>query len=172
MQRVLHRYIPVHKIFSLFVSLLDLQKAHDTVQHGLLWARLEDIGVCPKMLAAITSLYASGTLSMKVGGAAGPSLVQQNGVRQGCPLSPTSFGIFFDGLHGHLGCSWPHVHTPRGVTAKPWQMGICSCVRRGSFLAGCWAAEPSGQHACLLNGLGVYHQPFKDRGHHLQWQQL
>ena len=52
--------------------------------------------------------YASGTLSMKVGGAAGPSLVQQNGVRQGCPLSPTLFGIFFDGLHGHLDCSLPH----------------------------------------------------------------
>ena len=54
----------------------------------------------PKMLAAIKSLYASGTLSMKVGGAAGSSIVQQNGVRQGCPLSPTFFGIFFDGLHG------------------------------------------------------------------------
>ena len=62
----------------------------------------------PKMLAAIKSLYASGTLSMKVGGAAGPSLVQQNGVRQGCPLSPTLFGIFFDDLHGHLDCSSPH----------------------------------------------------------------
>ena len=59
-------------------------------------------------LAAIKSLYASGTLSMKVGGAAGPSLVQQNGVRQGCPLSPTLFGIFLDGLHGHLDCSLLH----------------------------------------------------------------
>ena len=45
---------------------------------------------------------------MKVGATAGPSLVQQNGVRQGCPLSPTLFGIFFDGLHGHLDCSLPH----------------------------------------------------------------
>ena len=92
----------------LFVSFVDLQQAYDTVQHGLLWARLEGIGLGPKMLAAIKFLYASGTLSMKVRGAAGPSLVQQNGVRQGCPLSPTLFGIFFDDLHGHLDCSLPH----------------------------------------------------------------
>ena len=45
---------------------------------------------------------------MKVGAAAGPALIQQNGVRQGCPLSPTLFGIFFDGLIGHLDRSLPH----------------------------------------------------------------
>ena len=78
---------------------------YDTVQLGLFWSRLEGIGVGPRVFAAIKSLYASGTLFLKVGGAAGPSLVQQNGVRQGCPLSPTLFGIFFDGLHGHLDCS-------------------------------------------------------------------
>ena len=39
---------------------------------------------------------------MRVGGTARPSLLQQNGVRQGCPLSSTLFGIFFDGLHSHL----------------------------------------------------------------------
>ena len=43
------------------------RRSYDTVQHSLLWARLEGIHVSPKMLAAIKSLYASGTLSMKVG---------------------------------------------------------------------------------------------------------
>ena len=109
------------------MSFVDLQKAHDTVQHGLLWARLEGIGVGPKMLAAIKSLYASGTLSMKVGGAAGPSLVQQNGVQQGCPLSTTLYGIFFDGLHGHLGCSLPHA----GL-----QLGSASLVSTSAIMSG------------------------------------
>ena len=54
------------------------------------------------MLAAIRSLYSSGTLSMKVAGTAGEPRIQQMGVRQGCPLSPTLFGLSFDGLHHHL----------------------------------------------------------------------
>ena len=54
------------------------------------------------MLAASQSLYASGTLFIKVGGTAGRPQVQQMRVRQGCPLSPTLFGLFFDGLHEHL----------------------------------------------------------------------
>ena len=41
---------------------------------------------------------------MKVAGTAGqPRLqLQRMGVRQGCPLSPTLFDLFFDGLHDHL----------------------------------------------------------------------
>ena len=143
----------------LFVSFVNLQKAYDTVQHGLLWARLEGIGVGPKMLAAIKFLNASGTLAMKVGGAAGPSLVQQNGLRQGCPLSPTLFGIFFDGLNGHLDRSLPHA----GVAVGLWQMGVSSRVCRQCCLVvlDSWATGPSGQHACLLLELGAHHQPFQ-----------
>ena len=66
------------------------------------------------MLAAIQSLYASGTISMKVGGTAGEPRVQQMGVRQGCPLSPTLFGIFFDGLHDHFLAACPVAGMPLG----------------------------------------------------------
>ena len=61
------------------------------------------------MLAAIQSLYASATLSMKVGGTAGHPGTQRMGVRQGCPLSPTLFGVFSDGLYQHLCNSAPAV---------------------------------------------------------------
>ena len=110
------RQSPIHHLFALryfidnaciakrpiYACFVDLQKAYDTVQHDMLWSKLESIGVGPRMLAAIQSLYSSGTLSMKAAGTAGQPWTQQMGVRQGCPLSPTLFGIFFDGLHDHL----------------------------------------------------------------------
>ena len=179
------RQFPIHHLFALryfinrailqqrplFVSFVDLQKAYDTVQHGLLWARLEGIGVGPKMLAAIKSLYASGTLSMKVEGAAGPSLVQQNGVRQGCPLSPTLFGIFFDGLHGHLDCSLLHAGLQLG--SGRW---VSALVYADDVVLLSWTAAGlqdllDSMHA-FCSELGAHHQPFQDRGCCLQWQQL
>ena len=59
---------------ALYVCFVDLQKAYDTVQHVLLWGRLRLISVGPRMLAAIQSLYASGTLAMKMVDTAGPPL--------------------------------------------------------------------------------------------------
>ena len=56
----------------LFVAFVDLQKAYDIVQHDLLWAHLEAIGVNPRMMAAFRSRYSSGVLSMRVGSTADP----------------------------------------------------------------------------------------------------
>ena len=71
-----------------YTSFVDLQMAYNTVQHDLLWGGLRQFGVIPGMLAAVQSLYATGTLAM--------------GVLQGCPLSPTLFGLVFDWMHDYL----------------------------------------------------------------------
>ena len=74
----------------LFAAFVDLRKAYDSVQHPLLWASLQRKGVHGKMLAAIQSLYSGGAMSMKICGRAGATGTAQVGVRQGCPLSPTT----------------------------------------------------------------------------------
>ena len=44
---------------------------------------------------------------MRVGGQCGPSRSPSIGLRQGCSLSATLFGIFIDGLHHHLQTTAP-----------------------------------------------------------------
>ena len=97
------------------------------------------------MLAAIQSLYACGTLAMKVGGTAGAPLAQQNGVRQGCPLSPTLFGIFFDGLHAHVDHTAPHAGVQLG--SGRW---VSSLVYADNVVLMSWSAVGLQQ---LLDGM-------------------
>ena len=92
----------------MFTAFVDLKKAYDSVQHPLLWASLQRKGVHGKMsVAAIQSLYDGGTMSMKVSGKSGATGTAQVGVRQGCPLSPTLLGIFFDDLSSKLHSDCP-----------------------------------------------------------------
>ena len=86
----------------LFADFVDLKKAYGSVQHPLLWASLQRKGIHGKMLAGIQSLYDGGDMSMKISGSPGASGTARIGVRQGCPLSPTLFGIFFDSLDAQL----------------------------------------------------------------------
>ena len=86
----------------LFAAFVDLKKAYDSVQHPLLWASLQLKGIHGKMLAGVQSLYDGGEMSMKISGSYGASSTARVGVRQGCPTSPTLFGIFFDSLHTQL----------------------------------------------------------------------
>ena len=81
---------------------LDLKSAYDKVQRQLLWSLLQRLGVHGHMLGAVQSLYHGSLLSMRVNGQCGHSQSPSIGLRQGCPLSATLFGIFIDGLHHHL----------------------------------------------------------------------
>ena len=76
------------------------------MSRGLLWVVLERLGIGGRMLAAVQSLYANNTVAIKVGSRVVPTVT---GLKQGCPLSPTLFGLFADGLHRHLRLRCPGV---------------------------------------------------------------
>ena len=91
-----------HRQAPLYLCFVDLKSAYDRVQWPLLWATLQRLGIHAQMLGAIQSLYTGCLLSMRVDGMRGQGQTPAMGLRQGCPLSATLFGLFIDGLHHYL----------------------------------------------------------------------
>jgi hypothetical protein len=95
----------------LHVCFIDIKQAFDMVDRDKLWQRLMQLGVGGRFLWALQDLYRSTTYKVRVGKAVSASqFTTQLGVKQGCPLSPTLFGVFFEQLcnyleaGGSLGC--------------------------------------------------------------------
>ena len=86
----------------LYCCFLDLKGAYDKVQRPLLWQVLARLGVHGRMLGALQSMYETANIRVNIQGRAGERVPSHTGLRQGCPLSPTLFGLFADGLHRFL----------------------------------------------------------------------
>ena len=118
---VLQHFVDKHikRRQPLFACFIDLKGAYDRVQRPLLWATLQNLGLGSRMQQAVRSLYADPQLSMNVAGRHGPLRKSTLGVKQGCPLSPTLFGLFLDGLDAYLRRTvpeaGPHLRTGEGV---------------------------------------------------------
>ena len=89
------------------------------MDRDLLWEALRRLNITGRFLAALQSLYCDCRVAIKVCGRISNGLPSKIGLKQGCPLSPTLFGIFSDGLHRHLLHECPDVgpqrHTARHV---------------------------------------------------------
>ena len=80
---------------SLHIAFVDLTKAFDTVSREGLFAILQKIGCPPKLLKLIKSLHDDMTATVSFEGATSDDFAVRCGVKQGCVLAPTLFGIFF-----------------------------------------------------------------------------
>ena len=91
----------------MYTYFLDLKGAYDRVPKPLLWQALQRLGVHGPMLAAVQSLYKDSGLTININGRSGKTVQSHTGVKQGCPLSPTLFGLYIDGMHRFLMSSGP-----------------------------------------------------------------
>ena len=81
---------------SLFMCFIDLQKAYDTVDRTLLWQVLTRIGVSPQMIAVIRQFHDGTRACVRPDdGVCSDWFEVEQGLRQGCVLSPLLFNIFF-----------------------------------------------------------------------------
>ena len=85
----------------LYLAFIDLTKAFDLVSRTGLFALLQKIGCPPKLLAMVTSFHDNMMGTVQYNGSSSDSFPISNGVKQGCVLAPTLFGIFFSLLLRH-----------------------------------------------------------------------
>ena len=86
----------------LFTCYVDFKKAYDTIPRDLLWLKLQRIGVHGEFLHAMQALYASVPMGVQFADGMSDTFQSLLGVKQGCPLSPTLFGIFIDDFQAEL----------------------------------------------------------------------
>ena len=68
--------------------LLDWENAFDRITHQALFAALEGFGIPDETISLIKQLYKNPTFFVEIEGEASDIAKQENGIRQGCPLSP------------------------------------------------------------------------------------
>lgn len=85
--------IPTHMAF------IDYHKAFDTVNRTQLWETLVLIGIPQHLIYAIKSMYGNTKIKIKMNNIiSSESKIINQGVKQGCPMSPTLFNIYINNV--------------------------------------------------------------------------
>ena len=79
----------------LFIAFIDLTKAFDLVSRDGLFKILPKIGCPPKLQSMIESFHTDTKGTVQFNGSSSEPFEIRGGVKQGCVLAPTLFGIFF-----------------------------------------------------------------------------
>ena len=77
---------------------VDFRKAYDSVQHKLLWNKLEKFGIGKKVIEIIKSIYNRTECTVKMEEKLTPMFEYLIGVRQGCIFSPLLFSLFINDI--------------------------------------------------------------------------
>lgn len=79
-----------------YFAFIDYEKAFDRVDRGRLWEILRRRGTPVHLVRAVQSLYLNNKIQIKITNSTNKMAEINQGVRQGCPLSPTLFNIYID----------------------------------------------------------------------------
>ena len=85
----------------LYIAFIDLTKAFDLVSRGRLFNILLKIGCPPNLHIMIRSFHDDMKATIQYEGSMSKPFKIKSGVKQGCVLAPTLFGIFFSLLLNH-----------------------------------------------------------------------
>ena len=83
---------------GLLLAFLDIRKAYDRVWRKGLWRIMEQVGIQGKILLSIKSLYQNTTTIVQMENIITDSIDLEEGLRQGCTLSPVLFSIYISSI--------------------------------------------------------------------------
>ncbi|MCO5582472.1 hypothetical protein L7F22_036368 [Adiantum nelumboides] len=87
---------------TLYCCFVDFKKEFDTVPRQGLWSRMETLGVPMHIRATVGRLYQEVRCKLKTNTGFSQEFRSTMGVKQGCPLSPTLFGLCIDELEDFI----------------------------------------------------------------------
>jgi hypothetical protein len=87
---------------EVFCCFVDFKKDFDMVPRDTLWQRMEKLGVPMHLRAIVHRLYEEVKVKIRTSTGTSKSFRSDIGVKQGCPLSPTLFGLYIDKLEEWL----------------------------------------------------------------------
>ena len=87
---------------QLWGCFVDFKQAYDRVPREQLWQKLAARGVDTAWLAAAQALYSNVPMSVRTSAGLSPCFQAVTGLKQGCPLTPTLFGLYIDDLEEEL----------------------------------------------------------------------
>ena len=85
-----------------FCCFVDFKKAFDTVPRDKLWRRMEEIRIPSEYREVVHKLYEKFRAKIRSKEDFSECFASDIGVKQGCPLSPTLFGLYIDKLEEWL----------------------------------------------------------------------
>ena len=83
---------------KLYVSFIDFEKAYDKINRQVLLSKINKLGVQGNLYNIIESMYQNNQSCIRIGNKKTDFFQVNNGVKQGCVLSPTLFNIFLSDL--------------------------------------------------------------------------
>ena len=102
----------------LWACFVDFKQAYDRVPRQLLWEKLEACGLGGEWLRAVQALYVDVPMAVRTSAGISPCFQATMGLKQGCPLSPTLFGLYIDDFEGYVQAA-----AQRGMQLDPPLLG-------------------------------------------------
>lgn len=87
---------------KVYLAFLDIEKAYDRVNRGILWELLEHLGFGSKAVNILKSLYQNTRAKFSLGNIETDWVESKKGVRQGCILSPLLFSFYTEELAARI----------------------------------------------------------------------